>query len=72
MSSIKEKVLAHYEDYTKRAGEDNRATSSRSASLEFHFTKRILDEFIRSGDRVLEVGCGTGYYGFYFADVTVH
>jgi len=65
---MSEKVLAYYEDYTNRSGEDNRATSSRSASIEFHYTKKILDTFINKDNRVLEVGCGTGYYGMYFAD----
>jgi ubiquinone/menaquinone biosynthesis C-methylase UbiE len=68
LATNKDKVLAHYENYTNRAGEDNRATSSRSASLEFHFTKKILNEFISRDSSILEVGCGTGYYGMYFAD----
>jgi len=68
MATNTERVLAHYEDYTNRAGEDNRATSSRSASLEFDYTKKILGEFIDENSRVLEVGCGTGYYGMHFAD----
>ena len=68
MVTNKEKILAHYEDYTNREGEDNRATSSRAASLEFHYTKKILDEFINENSRILEVGCGTGYYGMHFAD----
>lgn len=68
MKTNKEKVIAHYEDYTINAGEDNRATSSRSASLEFHYSKRILDEYIVKDNHVLELGCATGYYGFYFAD----
>jgi SAM-dependent methyltransferase len=65
---MSEKVIAFYENYTNRTGEDNRATSSRSASLEFHYTKKILDDYISKDNRILEIGCGTGYYGFYFAD----
>jgi len=68
LAGYKEKILAHYEKYTVRAGEDNRASASRSASLEFHYTKKILDEIISINDRVLEIGCGTGHYGFYYAD----
>jgi len=68
INNNKDKVLEHYEDYTNKAGEDNRAMSSRSASLEFHYTKKTLSEFIGDNSRVLEVGCGTGYYGMYFAD----
>ena len=67
MAINKDKIIAHYEDYTARAGEDNRATSSRSAGLEFHYTKKALSEHIHKGSRVLEVGCGTGYYAMHFA-----
>jgi len=63
-----EKVIAHYDDYTQRGGEDARATSSRSSSLEFHYTQKALSAFIATDKRVLEVGCGTGYYGMFFAD----
>jgi len=68
MDSYKDRIVAHYEDYTARAGEDNRATSSRAASLEFHYTKKAMAEHITKNCRVLEVGCATGYYGMHFAD----
>ena len=68
MADNKDKVIAHYEDYTKRAGEDSRAASSRSAWLEFHFTKKAMEEHVNKDCRILEVGCGTGYYGMNFAD----
>ena len=48
--------------------EDERATSSRSSSLEFYYTKKHLEGLIKKTDRVLEVGCATGHYGFYYAD----
>ncbi|MCL2577732.1 MAG: class I SAM-dependent methyltransferase [Defluviitaleaceae bacterium] len=68
MATNKDAIVAHYEDYTSRAGEDNRATSSRSAGLEFHYTKKAMSEHINANTRILEVGCGTGYYGMHFAD----
>ena len=69
MADNKHKIVAHYEDYAKReGGEDNRATFSRSAGLEFHYTKKIINDFISRDSRILEIGCGTGYYGMYFAD----
>jgi len=62
------KILSYYEDFTTRVGEDNRATNSRTEGLEFHYTKQAMSEHINANSRVLEVGCGTGYYGMYFAD----
>jgi Methylase involved in ubiquinone/menaquinone biosynthesis len=49
-------------------GEDGRHGWSRSTSLEFYYTKKHLNNFIKPTDRVLELGCATGYYAFYFAD----
>jgi len=64
MSSNQDKIIAKYD----RTDENIRAISSRSSSLEFHYTKKAMDGFIGGESRVLEVGCGTGYYGMYFAD----
>jgi len=68
MSANTAKVLSYYEDFTIRVGEDNRAIRSKNDSLEFHYTKKALSEHITANSSVLEVGCGTGYYGMYFAD----
>ena len=56
------------ERYSQNNGEDGRHTESRTNALEFHYTKKHLDEYITPDKRVLEVGCGTGYYGLYYAD----
>ncbi len=63
-ASNKDKILAQY----SHGKEGNRSTRDRSESLEFHYTKMHLEGFIKSTDKVLEIGCGTGYYGFYYAD----
>jgi ubiquinone/menaquinone biosynthesis C-methylase UbiE len=68
MATNKDKIISHYESYSQRTGEDNRATSSRSQSLEFHYTKKAMDVYITSDSRVLEIGCGTGYYAMHYAD----
>ena len=65
MSSNQERILQKYGDGTK---ENRRAEKSRSGSLEFRYTKQHLEGFITKTDRVLEVGCATGYYGMYYAD----
>lgn len=64
MSENKNAILQQY-SFGK---EDERAISSRSSGLEFHYTKRHLEGLIKKTDRVLEVGCATGHYGFYYAD----
>jgi len=47
--------------------EDGREASSRTAALEFYYTKRHMDEYITPEKRVLEIGCATGYYGLHYA-----
>ena len=64
MSSDQEKIIKHYSVYQ----EDARAKGSRSGSLEFHYTKKLLGEYITSESCVIELGCATGYYGMFFAD----
>ncbi len=56
-------ILSFYEEYD----EDTRAVQSRADGLEFYFTKRLLDAYIRPDSNVIELGCGTGYYGMHFA-----
>ena len=65
MSSNYDKIVARY---SQSNGEDRRETESRHNALEFHYTKKHLDGFITKEKRVLELGCGTGYYGLYYAD----
>jgi ubiquinone/menaquinone biosynthesis C-methylase UbiE len=55
-------------DFYRGANEDGRAAESRARSLEFHYTKKLLREFIGIDANVIELGCGTGYYGMHFAD----
>ena len=64
MASSQEKILSYYNSYN----EDNRENESRAAGLEFHYTKKLLSEYITPEARVIELGCATGYYGMLFAD----
>ena len=64
MALNQEKIINHYNGHK----EDNRANESRSAGLEFHYTKKFLSEYITSESCVIELGCATGYYGMFFAD----
>ena len=64
MAPNQEKVVNYYIGYK----EEYRAEESRAAGLEFHYTKKILSDYIMAESRVIELGCATGYYGLYFAD----
>jgi ubiquinone/menaquinone biosynthesis C-methylase UbiE len=64
MASNQEKIREKY----SHGKEGERYLNSRSESLEFHYTKKILNEYIKPDHRVIELGCGGGYYGMYFAD----
>jgi len=64
MASNLEKIRENYA-HGKEAG---RAYESRANGLEFHYTKKILDEHIMPDSSIIELGCGGGYYGVYFAD----
>jgi ubiquinone/menaquinone biosynthesis C-methylase UbiE len=61
----KNKVI---EFYSNRK-EESRATQSRADGLEFHFTKKVIDKYISKESTVIEIGCGTGYYGIYCANL---
>jgi ubiquinone/menaquinone biosynthesis C-methylase UbiE len=54
--------------YANAAREDGRATSSRANGLEFHYTAKLAGQYIGPSSSVIEIGCGTGYYGVHFAD----
>lgn len=64
MSSNEDKIRQKYAD----GREDRREERSRATAQEFYYTKKYLSPYIKKDSRVLELGCGTGYYGMYFAD----
>lgn len=64
MSVNEEQIMALYAG----GSEDGRAERSRSVGMEFRYTEKLLRPYIRQESRILEVGCGTGYYGLLFAD----
>lgn len=62
-SDYKAKVIQAYS-----AGEEvNRASQAGKYGMEFIYTKKILDSYISSDKKVIEVGCGGGYYGMNYA-----
>jgi ubiquinone/menaquinone biosynthesis C-methylase UbiE len=65
LSGNEKQIRAMYED---PAAEKQRFSASRSAGMEAHYTKKLLDPYIARDTRVLEVGCATGYYALHYAD----
>jgi ubiquinone/menaquinone biosynthesis C-methylase UbiE len=64
MSSNEKLVFAKYSNQC----EEKRSNISRADSLEFHFTKKLLVDYINKQSKVMEIGCGTGYYGIFLHD----
>lgn len=64
MASNEAAIRALYHD---GEAEDRRASSSRANHVEFHYTKKLVGEYIDQTTSVIELGCGTGYYGIHFA-----
>ena len=50
-----------------RFDEDKRLTSSRQGQLEYFITMNYVDKYIKSGDKILEIGAGTGRYSIALA-----
>ena len=58
------KIEELYNEYD----EENRLLRSREAKVESDTTVKYLQKYIKKTTSVLEIGCGTGYYAFYFKD----
>lgn len=56
-------IKKYYENYV----EDERFKKDLSHSVEYLTTKKYIDENLKKGDRILEVGAGTGAYSIYYA-----
>lgn len=53
--------------YNDKCDEDLRLTS-KHGSIEFITTTKYIDKLIKNGDRILEIGAGTGKYSLYYAN----
>lgn len=58
----KQKVIEAYAG----GGEVNRAEHAGEYGMEFIYTKKALDPYIGKDKRIIEIGCGGGYYGMHY------
>ena len=47
--------------------EEDRLTKDKMHHIEFITTTKYIDKYLKEGDRILEVGAGTGAYSLYYA-----
>ena len=60
----KEIMDSYYNNYS----ESDRFTKDNYHSLEYTISKHWFDKYLKHGDRILEVGAGTGAYSIYYAN----
>ena len=53
--------------FYEQVNEDVRLESSRQGQLEFFITMNYIHKFVKTGDKVLEIGAGTGRYSIALA-----
>ena len=59
-----EKIL---NNYYNRYDEDARLIKDKAHSVEFLTTIRYIDKYLKKGNRILELGAGTGRYSLHYA-----
>ena len=62
-ADYKEKIKERYNE----GREAGRAERDGAYPMEFIYTKRALDGYIDASKRVIEIGCGGGYYLMHYA-----
>ncbi|MBR4442711.1 MAG: methyltransferase domain-containing protein [Clostridia bacterium] len=60
--SIEETLSAFY-----AARNEDERLASQSGAVEFRVTTAYIDRYLRPGDRIMEIGCGTGRYSLHYA-----
>lgn len=63
---ILDNVINNY--YQDAYVEDERLTKDKMHRIEFITTTNYVDKYLKNGDRILEVGAGTGAYSLYYAN----
>ena len=67
---MKERFLDNVLDGFYKDGyvEDERLNKDKIHRIEFITTTNYVDKYLKKGDRILEVGAGTGAYSLYYAN----
>ena len=60
-------MMDYLNDYYGQYDEDGRLTRNRRGELEYLTTMGYIQAYLKPGDRVLEVGAGTGRYSLTLA-----
>ena len=63
MGNVKEILENYYNNYD----EDSRLVRDKTHTIEFITTTNFIDKYLKNGDRILEVGAGTGRYTIHYA-----
>ena len=66
MERVIDNVLENY--YNNDYVEDDRLTKDKVHYIEFITTTKYIEKYLKEGDRILEVGAGTGAYSLYYAN----
>jgi len=61
----RQSIISNYDSFD----EDKRAFGTRAEKIEFIYTKKLLNQYIKPSMSVVELGCGTGYYGLYLSSM---
>ena len=55
--------------YNEKCDEDSRLIKNQTHKLEFIVTTTYIDKYLKSGDKILEIGAGTGRYSIHYANL---
>lgn len=63
MNEVEEILNNYYNNYD----EDSRLTRDKAHFVEYLTTTKYIEKYLKEGDKILEVGAGTGKYSIYYA-----
>jgi len=61
--TVNDIIKSHYSKYE----EDTRFQKDKARRLEYLLTKYFIDKYLRPGNKILEIGAGTGAYSVHYA-----